>query len=534
MRCKLLTGETVSVDAAAVDAFRASFRGDVLAAGSSGYDDARRIFNAAIDRRPALVARCKSVADVVAAVQFARDHKLLVSVRGGGADVAGTAIADGGVVVDLSRMTAVHVSPGKKTVRVEAGATWSTVDRETALYGLGAVGGSVAKVGVAGFTLGGGIGWLSRSHGLACDNLLSVDVVTADGKLVTASAGEHADLFWALKGGGGNFGVVTSFEFQLHDVQPMLGGLAVFPLPQAREVLETYRALTRNAPDALALYCSLLMHPEAGPVIAIAGCYVGNAVEGQEALRAVRALRPVMDAFRPMTYLDMQGLLDGGAPAGLYHSWKSSFLPALSDKAIATLVEQFGHAPPGPGCQILIEHMGGAIERVGRDETAFAHRDARYTALIMGAAVDAAGHKAAARWARTCWEALRPVASEAVYVNYLSHDSDDAARVPHAYDASTLTRLATVKAKYDAKNLFRHNHNIKPRDATTDSSSSSTTPTVAAGASSAELVALKKSFDALLSRFEALEDRVLELEFEKSVVDPGPKKKAPPSSSGAP
>ncbi len=520
MRVKLQSGESIELSPDAVDRLKSGLRGEVLAVGNAGYEDARRVFNSAIDRRPALIARCKSVADVVAALRVAHEHSILVSVRSGGCDVAGTAVADGGLVVDLSRMSAVHVSPAKKVARVEAGATWADVDRETALYSLAAVGGTFSKVGVAGFTLGGGIGWLSRTHGLACDNVISFDVALADGRIVTASATEHKDLYWALRGGSGNFGIVTSFELQLHEVKPMLGGMAVFPVKQAREVLEVYRTLTKKAPDALALYCALLIHPQAGPVIAVAGCFTGNAVEGNEAIAQLRVLRPVMDAFRPLTYLELQGMLE--APPGFHHSWKSSFAPALTDRTIATLVEQFEQVPQGTACQILIEHLEGAIARVGRDNSAFSHRDERFSILIMGMAPDATGHKIAAKWARTCHDALRPSMHEGVYVNYLSHEADDRLRVKHAYDETTMTRLAVVKHEYDPTNFFRHNHNIKP------SSTAATTGDVNLLAPSAATFAdLKKGFEALLARFDALEDRVNELEFESNLGGE-PKKKPPP------
>lgn len=513
MRVKRSSAGEAQLDPAALEKLRAGFRGELLVAGQPAYEEARRVFNAAIDRRPAIVARCRSAADVVAAVQFAREHDLLVSTRSGGADIAGTSMVDGGFVVDLSRMTAVHVSPAKKTVRVEAGATWGVVDRETALFGLATTGGTVPKVGVAGFTLGGGIGWLARRHGLACDNLLSVDVVTADGKLTTASATENEELFWGLRGGGGNFGVVTSFELQVHDVRPMFGGMLVYPMKQGREVLERYRDVTRAAPDRLALYATTIVHPEAGPVVAVAGCYDGNAVEGQAALEPLRALRPMVDAFRPLPYLELQGMLDAAAPAGLHHAWKSCFARTLTDKMIGVLLDQFAQVP-SPRCQILVEHLGGAVGRVGRDATAFSHRDAQYTVLIMGVATDGGGAQAAARWAKQTWDVLRPAASEGVYVNYLSHD-DDALRVRAAYDATTLQRLTALKKKVDPTNFFRHNHNVKPSD---DASANGATASLGDAQ-------LRQQLEALLARFDALEERVMELEFENSLTDK-PKKKA--------
>ncbi len=515
MRVTLTNGKDGELANDAVEKLRANFRGDVLVAGVPGYDESRRLFNAAIDRKPALVARCHSVADVLGAVQLARQNDVLVSVRGGGCDVAGTALAEGGFVIDLSRMTSVHVSAGKKSARVQAGATWAGVDRETHPFGLAVPGGSVAKVGVAGFTLGGGIGYLSRSYGLACDNLLSVDVVTAEGKLITASPSEHAELFWGLRGGGGNFGVVTSFEFQLHDVKPMLGGMAVFPLKQGREVLEAYRKLTQTAPDGLCAYAALVVHPEAGPVVAVAGCFNGNAVQGTELFAPVRALRPMVDAFRPLNYVELQGMLDPGAPAGFYHSWRSSFMQSISDKSIAVMLDQFALAP-GLGCQVLIEQLGGAIARTGRDQSAYCHREAAFSLLVMGAAADAVAHKSAASWATQTWEALRPLSAEGVYVNYLSHGAQEATpeRLRAVYDAPTMKRLAALKHKYDPTNFFRHNHNIKPAAELEVTTSRQT------GIEDD----VRRQLEALSTRFNALEDRINELEFEATLTDKGKKK----------
>jgi FAD/FMN-containing dehydrogenase len=463
MRVVHSTGAEGVLEAGALERFSSGFRGEVLRPGDRGYDDVRRVFNAAIEKKPALIARCAGVADVMTAVKFAREHNLLVAVRGGGHNVAGNAVCGGGLVIDLSRLTAVRVDPVRRTARAEGGTTWGILDHETQAFGLATTGGIVSTTGIAGLTLGGGIGWLARSHGLACDNLLSADIVTADGRFLTASSNEHPDLFWGLRGGGGNFGIVTSFEYRLHPVGPLLGGLMLFPSGRGRELLRCYRELTAAATDQLAAYAVLIVHPDAGPVAVVAVCYNGDPGHGRTAIDSLRELgTPVADLIRPMTYGEVQRMLDASYPAGLLHYWKSNFLVGLSGEAIEAMCGHFA-AIPSPKCHMAIEHLGGAIRQVDGEVTAFAHRDFPYNLLILGVTTDAAEYEASMRWARGLWEAMRPFCASGVYVNYLGQEGDEGvARVQAAYGPGRYQRLVTLKQKYDPDNFFRLNQNIRP------------------------------------------------------------------------
>jgi hypothetical protein len=315
-----------------IQVFKASLRGELLRPDDGGFDDARKVYNAMIDKRPAMIVRCAGVADVIAAVNFAREHDLLVAVRGGGHNVAGNALCDDGMVIDLSGMRAIRVDPASRTARAEAGATYREFDRETQAFGLATTGGTISATGIAGLTLGGGLGWLMRQHGLACDNLLSVDMVLADGRFVTASAEENADLFWGVRGGGGNFGVVTSFEYRVHPVGMVLGGMLIHPLPNAREALRFYRDFSSTAPDELAVFAGLLTTPDGMQVLAFILCYNGPIEEGEAAIASLRQFGPpVADMVQPMPYTVMQAILDDGFPNGLQNYWKSSFLQEISD-----------------------------------------------------------------------------------------------------------------------------------------------------------------------------------------------------------
>ncbi len=437
-----------------------SLRGEVLRPGHPGYDPARMLFNAMIDKRPGLIVRCREVPDVVRAVEFARTHHLLVAVRGGGHNVAGKALCDHGMVIDLSAMKGIDVDPAARTVRAEAGLTWAEFDRETQAHGLATTGGFISTTGIAGLTLGGGLGWLMRKYGLTCDNLRSVEIITADAQLRTADATENPDLFWAVRGGGGNFGVVTSFEYQLHPVGQMLAGIVFFPLEQAPEALRFYRELMSTAPDELMAYAVLLTSPEGIRLFAIPVCYVGPLEAGEQILRPLRSFgRPAADLVRPMAYLEIQSMFDAGFQSGRLNYWKSSFLRELTDKAIDTMVAQFA-AVPSPLSAVAIEPFGGAVSRVGIDETAFPHRHAPYSLVITGMWTDPAESATQIRWTREFWNAMQPFSTEAVYVNYL--DTDDADRVQAAYDAATYQRLQLLKERYDPGNFFRVNQNIRP------------------------------------------------------------------------
>ncbi len=449
--------------AATVDNFKASLRGTLLRPSDEGYSEARALWNAMIDRRPGLIVRCAGVADVINAIHFARQHNLLVAVRGGGHNVAGNAVCDGGMVLDLSRLKSVRVDPVHRTARAEPGLTWGEFDRETQAFGLAVTGGAISTTGIAGVTLGGGWGWLARQYGLASDNLLSVDIVTADGQFLTASATEHADLFWGVRGGGGNFGVVTSFEDRLHRVGPVLAGMVIYPYEKAKDVLRFYREFTRTEPDELTSWVVLMTSPAGDPVAAIAVCYSGALEEGERVLRPLRAFGPpLIDQIGPMAYTAVQSSVDAFYPPGLHDYWKSSFLQDLSDEAIDTMVAHCAMRP-GPLCHMVMEELGGAVSRVGHEATAFNHRDVRYNFLSLGVCADPAESAPCIRWAREFWRAMQPFASGGVYVNYLGQEADEGAeRVQAAYGPQKYERLVALKNTYDPTNFFRFNQNIKP------------------------------------------------------------------------
>jgi FAD/FMN-containing dehydrogenase len=457
---KTLAGAKRVVAAAAVDALRASMRGPVLTAADPGYDAARRIWNAMIDKRPALIARCAGAADVLEAVRFAATLEVLVSVRGGGHNVAGTAICDGGLMIDLSPMRGIRVDPGARTAWAQPGLLWQEFDHETQAFGLATTGGVVGETGVAGLTLGGGVGWLVRKHGLSCDNLLAADVVTADGQLRRATPDEHADLFWALRGGGGNFGVVTAFQFRLHPVSTILGGLVIHPRRAARDVIRFHRDFVASAPEELTSYAALLTAPDGTPVVGLASCYCGDLQEGERILKPLREFgAPLIDDVKPMPYAAVQGLLGPSFPWGNRNYWKSSFLRRLPDEAIDALVE---HADRGtsPLSAVAIEYYGGAASRIPAGATAFPHREAAYHVIVLGQWADRAEDPVHVGWARGCWQAVHPWSSGAVYMNALG-DDEGAKAVRGAYGAN-YARLAALKARFDPKNLFRLNQNIAP------------------------------------------------------------------------
>ena len=458
----------------AFDELGGSFRGDLLLPISPGYDAARRIWNGAIDRHPACVARCTGVADVVAAVRFARDHDLEIAVRGGGHNVAGTAVCDGGIVIDLSAMRSVWVDPAVRTAWVQGGALWGDVDHETQAHGLATTGGIVGHTGVAGLTLGGGIGFLMRKYGLTVDNLLAAEVVTADGRIVRASADEHADLFWALRGGGGNFGVVTSFKFALHPVGPtVMAGPIFWAADDTTDVLRSYRNFVAEAPDELGSVVRLGTVPPLPvipedlhwrPAIAVACCYAGAVEDGERAVRALRRFgTPLVDLLAPSPYAAFQGGLDDTVPHGWQYYWKATNLAGLSDDVI-DVIANHAYAAGSPRSYAAMFHMGGAVARVPHDATAYAGRDVAHNIVIDAACLpDEADERTAAEtdWARQFLQALKPHRAGGVYVNFLDAD-DDASRVQEAYGDHIYRRLAEVKATYDPDNAFHHNKNIRP------------------------------------------------------------------------
>lgn len=442
-----------------MDALRQHVRGQMLLPDSEGYDDARRVFNAMIDRRPAVIVRCADVTDVIAAVDFARDADLTVAIRGGGHGVTGSAVCDGGLVIDLSDMNDVRVDPTARTARVQGGVTWGELDHATQAVGLATTGGIVPSTGVTGLTLGGGIGYLNRKHGLACDNLLSADVVTADGQFLTASASEHADLFWALRGGGGNFGVVTSLEYRVHPVGPVLGGELVYPLEQAKTALRFYRDWSTDAPDEARVDATLVSTPD-GPALAMEVCYCGAIGEGERVLEPLRTFgSPLVDTIAEVPYATIQNLLTEVFQPGLRHYWKSGFVRDFSDEAIDTIVDFFTENVPAPFAAVAIEHLGGAISRVAGQATAFSHRQAQHSLLVLRLWDDHRESEENMAWGRACYDAARPFLHDAAYVNYLTDEGET--KVKAAYGPN-YERLVAVKAQYDPTNVFHLNQNIRP------------------------------------------------------------------------
>jgi FAD/FMN-containing dehydrogenase len=447
-----------------VTRFRDDLRGELLRPGDAGYDGARAVWNGMIDRRPAFIARCAGAVDVVRCVNFAREHGLLVAVRAGGHNVAGNAVCDDGLMIDLSPMRGIRVDPVRRTVRAEGGVIWGELDRETQAFGLATPGGFVSSTGVAGLTLGGGIAWLMGKYGLACDNLLSVDIVTADGRFLTASTTENEDLFWGVRGGGGNFGVVTSLEFRLHPVGPMvLGGLLVHPVSRAREVHRAFQEVTHVAPDELIALIALLNLPEVGPAVGIGVCYNGPIAEGERVLHDLRQFGPALaDQIAPMPYTQVQTLFDPMYPRGRRTYWKSNFLSSMDAAAVDTMVEHFRNSPSSLSHSFL-EGFTGAVRRVGREETAFAQRDSDYNFTLIALWTDPAEDEMHIRWGREYWQAMQPFSAGGVYVNYLGSAADEGEeRVKAAYGPAKYARLAGLKKKYDPANMFRLNQNISP------------------------------------------------------------------------
>ena len=444
----------------AVQEFRAGLRGELLRPGDGDFDTARRVVNGAIDKTPALIVRCAGVADVLRSVKFARVNELIVAVRGGGHNVAGNAVCDDGIVIDLSPMRSMRVDPERKTVQAEAGARWRDFDHETQAHGLATPGGMVSSTGIAGLTLGGGIGWLLGKHGLTCDNLLSADVVTADGRFLTASTRCNEDLLWGLRGGGGNFGIVTSFEYRLHPVGPVLGGTVIYPLDKAQEVLSFYKSFTRTAPDELTANATLYTRPGGVPVVSIDFCYAGSLEKGEKVVEPLKKFgSPLLDLSGTMPYCELQTMFDNPFRIGLQSYWKSNFMSNLSDDTINTVIAHFSNVP-SPQTIIFIQHYHGAMRRIGKDEAAFSHRDAEYGLLIASYWRQQAEARSNIEWTRNFFAAMQPFSMSTVYVNFLSNEGEN--RVKAAYDSEKYARLVALKNKYDPTNFFHLNQNIKP------------------------------------------------------------------------
>jgi FAD/FMN-containing dehydrogenase len=450
------------------------FRGDVIAPDRNGYDDARALWNGTVDRRPRLIARCSGTADVAAAVRFARDCDLEIAVRGGGHNVAGTAVCDDGIVIDLSAMRAVTVDPVERTALVQGGALWGDVDHETQGHGLATTGGIVSHTGVGGLSVGGGIGWLMRKHGLTVDNLVEAEVVSAEGDIIRASANDHPDLFWALRGGGGNFGVVSSFRFTLHPVGPtVMAGPVFWAAEDTTDILRFYRELVADAPDELGNIIRLgTIPPLPGvskelhfrPAIAVASCYAGPVEDGERAVRALREFgTPLVDLVGPTLYVDHQRGIDDTVPHGWHYYWKATNLTRMSDEVIE-IVAEHAYGATSPRSYAAIFHMGGAVARAPREATAYSGRDVAHTMSIDAVWLPEQDNTVGAvetAWARKFLAALQPHRA-GVYVNFLDSD-DDTNRVREAYGDDTHWRLTEVKAKYDPDNVFHNNKNIQPR-----------------------------------------------------------------------
>lgn len=470
MKVKSLAGREIDLRQDAVDNLKSRLKGPVLVSGDPGYQESRTVWNAMIDRRPALVVRCLGVADVIACVQFAREHDLLLCIKGGGHNIAGLATVDGALMLDMSLMRGVWVDPRAKIAHAQAGCLLGDLDRETQLYGLAAPLGIVSETGIAGLTLGGGFGYQTRRWGWTADNLFGLDVVTAEGRLVRASSDENADLFWGLRGGGGNFGVVTGFEYMLHPVGPeVVGGMVAWPLSEAPRVFELYRTLTEKAPEDLTLF--FLLRPAARvpwlppeihgkPIVALAACYFGKLDEGEKLVAPVKALgTPLGDMLKRQPFIKIQTMLDVTQPSGRRYYWKSEYLPraelALGEKLIQNAAKF-----PSPHSIMFLMHIGGALNSLAADHSPVGNRDARHVVDIMGAWEKADEDAANIAWVRAAWNDARPFSTGGTYLNFLSEDEGHE-RVEAALGQG-LQRLGQIKAKWDPENVFRTNRNIQP------------------------------------------------------------------------
>ncbi|MGI0091933.1 MAG: FAD-binding oxidoreductase [Nitrososphaerales archaeon] len=442
-----------------VQEFRAGLRGSLLSPGGDGYDSSRKIYNGMIDRHPSFIAKCAGVADIIRSVDFARENKLLVSVKGGGHNVAGNAVCDGGLMIDLSNMRSVVVDPERRTAKAEPGATWADFDTETQAFGLATTGGQVSATGIAGFTVGGGHGWLMGLYGRACDNLLSADVVTADGRFLRANATENPDLFWGIRGGGGNFGIITSFEFKLYPLKEVLAGILVHPISRGREVLRLFRDMTQNIPDELGVMAVFVTTPEGSRVSLIQPCFAGPIEEGEKLLeRARRFGPPLLDLVKRMPYSEFQRFNDRYAPTYKLMYWKSGFFETLTDEAIDTIFS-YAQSMLSPLSMIHLEIHHGWASRVSPKDTAFYHRGVLYNLAIYCVWKEPEEARKNLEWLNQFWEDCQSFMSKRVYVNFLNQEGDERVRASYG---ENYQRLVDLKNKYDPMNFFRMNQNIKP------------------------------------------------------------------------
>lgn len=464
-----LSGGNVSISEESLVDLKASLRGSVLKPTDAEYDSTRALWNGMIDRQPGAIIRCHGTADVIKAVRFAAEHKLKLAVKGGGHNIAGNAVCDGGLTIDLSPMTSVRIDPTRRLARVEPGATLGDLDGEAQEFGLAMPVGINSTTGIAGLTLGGGFGWLSRKHGLALDNLRSADVVLASGELVQADENNNADLFWGLRGGSGNFGVVTSFEFALHPVGPEVqAGLIVHPFANALDLLKGYRDIAASMPDDLTCWVVMRKAPplpflpddwHGKEVLVFAVCYVGDPSQAEQTLAPLRALgEPIADVIGPSPYAGWQQAFDPLLTEGARNYWKSHAFDALEDEALQAMVDYAGKLP-GPECEIFIAQLGGATSRIAKGATAYPHRDAAFVMNVHTRWQDASEDEMCIAWARQFFDETATYANGGVYVNFMP--DDETKRTQGAY-GDNLERLRQVKAAYDPANLFRHNQNIEP------------------------------------------------------------------------
>ena len=447
------------INPAALAELKKQARGEVLQSSDAGYHEARSIYNAMIDRRPGAIVFCSGTADAAASVRFAREHDLPLSIRGGGHNVAGNAVCDGGVMLHMGNLRGVRVDVKNRTSIAQPGVTLGDYDQATSPHNLVTPVGVVSRTGIAGLTLGGGLGWLMSKYGLACDNLMSAEMVTAEGKTVQASETENPDLLWGLRGGGGNFGVVTELRYRLHPLEPCIGGMLIYPIEKSKEVLRFFREIAHQSPDNLVAMAGLLNTPDGTPVSAIVVCYNGDPKQGEKILAPIRAFGPpVADTVAPIAYLELQSMFDATYPTGQLHYWKSGFMNSLSDEAMDVAIEHFAQRR-SPLTSLTFEHMHGAASRVPVDATAFPHRFDHFNFSIFGIWQDAKDNDANRKWIQGLWQDVGKHLSGRAYVNYMSQEGTD--RVREAY-GTNYERLAALKKKYDPTNFFRLNQNIPP------------------------------------------------------------------------